>query len=98
VVWHGAHREFAFSVAWQSLYRGEAEERLAAYDCQPPPADRTQTVADSNTPRLPATSARNEWGVRAALREALPTSGHPQPDLGRSSQNRVVDVTSNVQG
>jgi hypothetical protein len=36
---------------------------------------RGQTVTDSHTPGLPATSARNEHGIRAALLERYPDMG-----------------------
>jgi hypothetical protein len=51
------------TLGWPEVPPG-AGERLAAYDRRPPHcgAHRGQTVTDSHTPELPATSARNETG------------------------------------
>jgi hypothetical protein len=66
----------------------ESGERLAAYDCRPPPhgAQRGETGDRQPYAGLPATSARNEKGDSRRAATALPTFGHRQPPLGHSSQ------------
>jgi hypothetical protein len=64
-------------------------ERLAAYDCRPPPPRNLiggQTVTDSHTPGCRPRQHGTNPGGRAALPSTLPTSGHRQPGLGHSSQ------------
>ena len=73
-------------------------ERVAAYDCRPPPP-RSSSRSDSD--RQPYARAAghvshgtNEWDDSRRATTALPTSGHRQPLLGHSSQTPSSALTS----